>query len=104
MKMKNKLRKWVLAYCPFIFGFFLAIISNLLYKFITEKGCSNLKFESKSYPHLYSPFIEDEAVIYQTLTNANITDKNVDAYADGQVATKELQDVEGSHNKSFYFR
>ena len=99
--MKNKLRKWVLAYFPFIFGFFFAIISNQLHKLITEKGCSNSKFESKSYPDLYSPFIEDKAVMHQTLTNANVTDKNVDAFADGQVATNELEDEEGSNENQF---
>ena len=102
--MKNKLRKWVLAYCPFIFGFCFAIISNQLHKLITEKGCSNFKFQAKSYPQLHSPIIEDEAVIYQTLTIANETDKNVDAYADGQVATNELENVEGSNSKSVQFR
>ena len=104
MKMKNKLRKWILAYCPFLFGFFFAIISNQLHKLITQKGCSNTKFEAKSNPKLYSPFIEDEAKIYQTLTIANVTDKNVEVYADGQVATNELENVEGSHSKSVQFR
>ena len=104
MKMKNKLRKWVLAYCPFIFGFFFAIISNQLHKLITEKGCSKFELEAKSYPQLYSPFIEDEAAIYQTLTDANVTDENVDTYADGEGATNQFEDVEGSHIKSIQFR
>ena len=97
--MKNKLRKWIFAYSPFVFGFILGIVFNLINAWISSKSCSDSRYESIFYHEHLTSLVDNEEKLFQKINNVNSSDKHINTYSNGVSEVNGWEDEEGNHKR-----